>query len=354
MLIKKAKLEDCKSPGDITRGDRPTRRVGEMKVDKKRVREMQRLLTSGAAMPLKLMREAIGEGAWDSLMLDAMHKRMIKGWSAAMQELHWDKLVSQFASLSDFRTRNVIQRGTFTTLSVVPEGGDYHEVEFTDDRATYTPKKYGAIFGLSYEAMSNDDLSALGTIPQDFGGAAARTIEKYILYTIIDQNITAYDSNSLFDDTNHSNDLGSGYALNHDNLEAGIEKMMAQTDIDGNYLNVRPKYLLVSPGQYYDAMRLVRSAGRPGTGNNDINVHQGELIVISSSWITDTYWYLVADPAMMETIEAGFLGGRREPEIFEESANSGHQFSNDEKRWKCRLVFGAAPVDWRGFVRGYA
>jgi len=353
----KPKLEEFKTLKDALKGDKPSRHVGEIKMDAahaKRVNEMQKFFKMGGQLPVSAMREAIGTGAWDSIMLDAMHKRMMKGWGGALQRLHWDKLVSQQASLSDFRTRNVIQRGTFTTLSVVPEGGDYHEVEFSDDRATYTPKKYGAIFGLSYEALSNDDLSALSTIPNDFGGAAARTIEKYMIYTLLDQNADTYDGNSLFDNSNHANDLGTGKPLNHDNLEAAIEKMLVQTDIDGNYLSIPPRYLLVNPAQYYDALRLIKSEARPGTANNDINVHKGELEVIASSWVTATYWYLIADPSMCETFEVGFLGGRREPEIFEESPQAGHAFSNDERRWKCRLVFGAASVDWRGFCRGYA
>lgn len=351
MFQSKATLKTFKSAAEAIKGDRP-RKYADVQVDENAIALIEQFKALGGSMPARAMRESIGVGAWDSIMLDALHRRLLKGWASAQQRLHWNKIVSFTKNVSDFRNQYAIQVGDFTTLDEVPEKGEYHEAEFTDDRANYVVKKYGKLFGVSYETATNDDLGALGNIAQRFGGASARTIEKYLLYTLVDQNSTVYDGYSLFDSTNRaqSNKLGASKALNHDNLEAALELMANFTDIDGNFLDVEAKYLLVHPNQKYDALRLTQSVLKPGSANNDINVHAGSLEVLVSSRVTSGRWYLIADPSQIDTIEIGFLGGRQEPEVFEENMNSGHAFAYDEKRYKGRAVFGAAVTDWRGFV----
>lgn len=351
MFQSKAKFEQFATLAEAVHGDKPRKRE-PIKVDAKVMRVVESWLARGGTLPVSQIREAIGVGAWDSIMLNAMHKRLLKGWTQVMERLHWQKLVSFVKPVADFRSQYALQVGDFTTLDVVPEKGAYTDAEFTDDRASYSIQKYGKLFGMGYESMTNDDLGVLSGMVQRFGGASARTIEKYIIYTLIDQNPTAYDGYSLFDSTNRtqSNKLGSSKALAHDTLEAALELMASFTDLDGNYLDIAAKYLLVNPAQKYDARRLLNSNQKPGTGNNDINAHEGELELLVSSWVTSGQWYLVADPAQVDTIEAGFLGGRQEPEVFEENPQSGHAFAYDEKRYKGRVVFGAVPTDWRGFV----
>jgi len=349
MLIGKPTLETFDSFQAALANDRPRKRR-PVEVDPVQFARVIKAMEMGARFPLRSLREAIGTGAWDSIMLDAMHKRMIKGWDAAAQALHWRKIASTIRNVSDFRTINVIQTGDFTTLDEVPEGGDYQETEFTDDRATYTVKKYGNIFAVTYESMSNDDLGVFGKVMQRFGGAAARTVEKYLFTTLIDGNAAIYDGNNLFDSTNHGNDLGASKPLNHDNLEAAIELMLAQTDLDGNPLDLVPRYLIVHPDQKYDAMRIILSEHKPSDVAT-INVHQGELDLCVTSRITSGRWYLVADPSLIETLEIGFLGGRQEPELFEESELSDAAFDRDVKRYKARHIFGMVIPDYRGWVR---
>jgi len=311
---------------------------------------VERVLADGGQLPLAKIRESIGVGAWDSLMMDAMHKRLLKGWGAVQPAMQWRKVVSNIRSITDFRSQYAIQTGEFTTLEAVPPRAPYNEVEFTDDRISYSVAKYGQTFGLSYEAMTNDDLGAFGRIVEKFGSASQRTIEKYMFSTMLNADPTIYNGAALFAAA-HLNDLGATKPLNHDNLEAGIKLMANQTDIDGNQLDIIPRFLIVHPDDKFQAARLMKTPLRTNTANNDVNVHEGSLEVIATSRVTSGRWYLMADPAIVDTYEVGFLGGRQEPEIFEESPDSGHAFAYDDRRWKCRLVFGAAILDYRGFVR---
>lgn len=343
----KAKLDTFDTLADALKGDRKLRRKAEA-ANKAGIRLLKELNDLGATVPLQRIREAIGVGAWDSIMLDAMYKKLMMGWEGVREEFQWSK-ITQRVPVRDFRTQNAIQVGSFTKLDKVESGGEYKEAEFSDDRATYTIAKYGNIFAASYEAMTNDDLNVFGRVLQKFAVAAQQTIEDFVLDQLIDDNPTIYDDDNLFS-SDHANDLGD-YDITHDSFESACLKMLAQTDIDGNHLSLKPKYLLCNPQQKYDALRVVNTPMRPSTANNDINVHAGEVEVISSSEITSGRWYLIADPMLADTIELGFLGGREAPEFFEEAPNSGHEFAHDERRWKTRIVFGGCVKDYRPFVR---
>jgi len=353
-----AKLETFSSFAAALRGERVNqqKKLESLNIDKNKFAMVMEMLSMGGQLPLHAMREAIGTGAWDSILLDALHKRLQKGWKNVMEALHWSKIPSMRKNVVDFKSQYAIQVGDFTTLDEVPEKGDYHNTEFSDDRASYAVKKYGNIFGVSYESAVNDDLGALGSIVERFGGASARTIEKFVFETLIDDNPTVYDAEKLFTDgtgtRGQKNALGTSKALSEANLEAAIKLMRNFTDIDGNPLDMAPKYLVVHPDEEFTALRILNSVLIPGSANNDVNVLKGRLELIVTSRITTARWYVIADPAQSETIEMGFLGGRETPEIFEENADSGHSFSYDEKRYKGRVIFGGCVTDWRGFVGG--
>jgi hypothetical protein len=335
---------------EAMKGDHPVVRVGGYEIDKAKVAFVKECMAKGMKMDSKVLREEFGIGAWDNVLLDAMHKRLLKGWTNVQPMLHWRKLCSLVRGVSDFRSQYAFRLGEFTTLPVVPEGGAYHEQKPSDYKQSYAVVKYGMTFSITMEALANDDLGVFGAIPEKIGAAAARTIEAYILTSLININANTGDSTALFAAT-HANDLGATKPLNHDNLEAAIKLMLDQTDSESNPLDIQPRYLLVHPDQKYEALRLVKGMERPETANRDINVHQGELEVLSSQRVTTGRWYVIADPATIDTIEVGFLNGLEAPEIFEEAPNTGHFFAYDEKRYKGRLIFGAALLDHRGFVR---
>lgn len=299
----------------------------------------------------KLFQEALGADSFDSILIDAQHKRLMKGFRQRVSE--YAKVVNM-RDVVDFKTQNVIQVGSFADFPTVAPGSPYLDVQFSDDRATYSVAKYGGGYSFTMEAQVNDDLQALGRMGEKFGMGFQETLAKFVFYTKIDQNPSIYDGKTLFH-ADHSNDLGASKPLSHDNLEAAVKLLTAQTDLDGQPLNLRPYALIVHPNQEFEAKRLLNSEYRPGTANNDINVFRGMFPggVIVTDKVTATRYYVVADPALVDTFELGFLGGRREPELFEEAPGSGHMFEFEIKRYKGRLIFGGAHADWRWIVRGY-
>jgi hypothetical protein len=339
---------------DAMKGEPSLRRKREARpLNPEAFARIQELIANGVSLPLRYIAEAVGTGAWADLMLNQLNKSLAKGWEGAQAALQWERLISFERSVRDFRDQHALKTGGFGLLDVVPESGQYQLGEFSDERADYAVQKYGRAFAVTMEAMTNDDLGELGKVAQGLGAAAARTLDAFVLDTLIDSNPIVYTTNNLFSGP-HANDLGAALALNHDNLEGALALLRAQNDVDGNPLEIRAKYLLVPTALEFDARRLMHSLQRPGTGNNDANVHAGSLEVIPSRRLTSGAWYIVGDPAQVDTVEIGFLGGQRMPEVFEEQPNSGHEFAYDARRWKVRYIFGGAIVDYRSFVRANA
>lgn len=315
--------------------------------------------------PLSYIREAIGADAFDSLTLDRMYKQMLKGYEEYAPQ--WDKLVSKRTPVSDFHTRYSIIRSGFNRLPEVKEKEPYKEVQHSDDQINWTPAKYGALYGISWEASTYDDLGLHDSNVAELGKAASRTLDFFFFYTCLDANPTSYDgSNAIFGtigsvDGAFLNTMTTT-GLNYTNLETAYAKMLQQTQLDSsstftdtNYMPAvySPKYLIVHTSKVLTAKRLLYSPQWPGKADNDVNVLQGELEILSTPFITSTHWYLMADPNQgANTMEAGLWGGNSTPELFYEPNNTGHGFAFDEMRMKIRTVFGGGILDPRAWVGG--
>jgi len=287
-------------------------------------------------MPVVDIRESIGADAFDSITLDRMHKRLLKGYQEWTPT--WPKIVSTTTSISDFRTRYAIMHGSFGRLPQVSD-----------------------------EAQTYDDLGLLEKKVQKLGAAAARTLDYFVWYTLIDSNPTSYDGSTSFFDSSTWGNVESTAGLNYERLKHAYQLMLQQTDLDSNAAMFIPKYLVVHPAQALTARELTivvhpaqaltareltMSPLDPDTANNTKNVLQGQLEVIVTPFLTSTNWYLVADPSQADTVEIGLWHGSAEPEFFYENPDSGHAFDFDEIRMKVRLIFGGASLDPRAFVKG--
>ena len=62
--------------------------------------------------------------------------------------------------------------------------------------------------------------------------------------------------------------------------------------------------------------------------------------------ISTSTWYLIANPAQIDTIEYAYLEGQQGAYI--ETRNG---FDIDGVEIKCRLDFGAKAIDWRGLYK---
>jgi hypothetical protein len=307
-----------------------------------------------AFAPISRVSEADVTTATFSFLLGvSMNKRLLHDYQAWPAE--W-KLFCSEVPIKDFRQQDRVRLGSFGSLPVVSEDTAYATVTLTDAQASYTASKRGNIVTITRETIINDDLHAIRQIPTKLAVAAAYTLAEFV-YGFLSGNGTIYDGNALFDAVNHKN-LG-GIALSSSAVQTGVTAMREQTNFAGKRIGLRPRYLIVPPELEFTGLVIVKSAGLPGTNFNDVNPMMGYTQLIVSPQLpaagtpSNSAWYLAADPAEVDTIEIGYVGGQVNPALFiQDNPLYGLNFTQDSVSYKVRHEYGGAVMDWRGLYRG--
>lgn len=259
---------------------------------------------------------------------------------------------SRQATLPDFKQISRAQLGGAPNLKRVLEGAEYEHGTIGDGAEKYAVQKYGRIVAISWETIINDDLDALTRIPQSFGASAAE-LESDIVYAILTGNPNMADGVALFHAT-HGN-LGTAAKLadaldpTKANPLAEMRKLMTlQKGLEGQYITVRPRYLIVPPSLEEPALKIT-SANFVASKGVDQNVFGPSLVPISEPRLEDassTAWFAAAEPNTIDTIEYAYLEGHEG--VFTETKNG---FEVDGVQVKCRHVFGAKAIDGRGLFK---
>ncbi len=283
------------------------------------------------------------------LLGTSMNKRLLKDYQAWPAE--WVRFCT-IVPIRDFKQQSRVRLGAFGSLPIVAEDSAYTAISLSDSAATYVPQKRGNLVTVSREVIVNDDLQAIKQIPTKLAVAAAYTLAEFV-YGFLSNNPTIYDGNALFTNGAPHNNLGTS-ALASVAMQSGVTAMREQTNYAGKRLGLRPRYLVVPAELEWTSMVITKSAGVPGSNNNDINPMLGYVTPIVSPQLTSTtQWFLVADSREVDTIEIGFVGGQVNPALFiQDSPLLGLNFSQDAVSYKVRHEYGGAAVDYRGLYRG--
>ena len=260
---------------------------------------------------------------------------------------------SRQATLPDFKEISRVQLGGAPSLKRVVEGGEYEQGSIGEGAEKYRVHKYGRIVALTWETIVNDDLDALSRIPFAFGASAA-DLESDLVYAILTNNPAMADGKALFH-ADHGN-LASAAAALADALDptktnplAAMRKAMRlQKGIEGRYITVNPQFLIVPPSLEEVALKATNAGFVAGKGV-DINVSGVTLTPIVEPRLEDgsaTAWFGAAMPGVIDTIEYAYLEGHEG--VFTETKSG---FEVDGMQVKCRHVFGAKAIDYRGFYK---
>jgi hypothetical protein len=106
-------------------------------------------------------------------------------------------------------------------------------------------------------------------------------------------------------------------------------------------INVTPKHLVVGPELETAAERLLASIY--AATFMDANPFASKLTLMVEPRITDSSWYVFADPAVMPVLEYAYLSSAQGPQM---SSREGWDVLGME--FRVVLDFGAGAVDWRG------
>ena len=311
------------------------------------LRELYLLLTGdvemrGTFVPERVSLANVTTGTLTSVVKNALNKVLVRSFEARPQ--WWQPIVLE----EDFPTLNSvtwITLGGFADLQDVAEGDPYTELtNLTDTEEVSSWTKKGGYIGITLEMIDRDNIMAVRQIPRKLGLSAWRTLSATIadLFTA-NSGVGPYWPSSqstyrLFS-AQYAN-LGTS-ALSAESWDATVQAMFKQTEAgSGKRIGVRPKWLLVPIELEKTALTILKSAGEPGTGDNDANVRAGTFGVITVPEFTDADdWAAAADPADLPGICIGYRFGRT-PELFvADEATAGSMFTNDEMRIKARFLY---------------
>ena len=264
----------------------------------------------------------------------------------------------------DFKPINRVMLADAPALQALNEKGEYHRANLTDNNINYSLGTYGEIVALTRKVIINDDLQAFTRVPALLGVAAAQ-LESNTVWGIITSNpaaVYAGDKNStaLFH-ANHGN-LMTGAASSIDNTVQNAAPLTAlgkargamrlQKGPQGTPLNLIPRFIAVPTALETYMLQLVYP----------INIASADATKVVPEWVRSlvpvveprldaatngtTGWYLIADPAQIDTVEYCYLEGQQG--VYIETKQG---FEVDGVEIKARMDFGAAALDYRGMQK---
>jgi hypothetical protein len=154
------------------------------------------------------------------------------------------------------------------------------------------------------------------------------------------------DTNALFS-TAHGNLSTVDGAIDVTTLGAARTSMRVQTGLDGQKINVTPRYLLVPAALETDADKVVTTIVAAQVSN--VNPFTGRLTVIAEPRLdadSAAAWYLAASPEQIDIIELAMLEGQDGP-----SVESRLGWEVDGIEFKARHDVTAKVLDWRGLYK---
>ncbi len=316
--------------------------------------------------------EGITTATYPLILSDRMHKAMLREY--AQQDLQW-KLVARPVPVTDFKTWRFERFGEFPNLAVVAQNGAYLEVTDypNEEEITLQIVKRGGLANWTWEAMLNDDLTKLRSIPTKLARAAARTLNEAV-FDLILTNAVIYDGVALAA-AGHSNITASAASLA--NLQAMRRKMFLQKDLDAREAGrFTARHVFCGPSTMDALYGFIFSDGKPTLVDTDSNQAAGTARTITKEnqqipnilrakygWdLIEVPYYesvdadaytLTADPSEAEMIIVGFLNGNEEPELFVQDLDRvGTFFDKDVVTMKVRHIWKPEVGDFRGFQLG--
>lgn len=276
------------------------------------------------------------------ILANVANKSLRNGYTAAQRTF---TAFCRRTTLPDFKQASRVQLGEAPVLKEVNEHGEFTYGTIGEGREVYNLVTFGRIVAVTRQVIINDDLSAFTRIPAMMGGAAAN-LESNTIYAILTGNPLMGDGYALFS-TEHNNFQGAGSAPDVSTIGAGMVAIGSQTGLDSDdttYLNLQGRYL-IGGWQTHTVRAQYTSANFQPTGQSGVNPYTG-LIPITDARITDTSWYIAADPSQIDTIEYAYLDGQEG--VYTETRVG---FEVDGVEIKARHDFAAKAIDHRGLYR---
>lgn len=291
---------------------------------------------------MELVREALtGTGAFPGILSNVANKSMMQAYQTAPTTY---QLWTAKGSNSDFKEATRYRLGEADDLVKVNENGEFQAGTVSEGAAKTSIATYGRTFSLTRQAIINDDMGALKNLPNIYGAAARRMVNKMVYKLLLDN--PTIEGKKLFS-ADHNN-LNATTELTVAGLGAMKAAMAKQTNIGGKEkLNIQPAFLIVPVELEVQAAQLINSVVDPSKSNAAVNPFANKLTVISDPELTEANaFYLAAASGYAPTIEVTTLNGVEAPVM-----ESAVQFDTLGIKWRIYLDVGVNLLDYRGIQK---
>lgn len=291
----------------------------------------------------ELFRRAFSpDSQFGSILSDTVNKSMATAYkSQATTYQTWTRA----GSATDFKGAEVWQISEAGELEKMTQSGEFKFDEMQDTKVTKKIATFGRSFGMTRQALINDDLSILTRVPEAYVRAAGRGINKLVYATLISTG-NIYDGKALFH-ADHKN-LGTAGAINTTTLGEGKKLMRKQKNLRGKEtLNIAPRFLIVSPDKEVEAMQVLNSIADPAGANSGVaNVFRNAFDLVVDAELDGNPWYMAASANDIDTIEVSYLNGDPMPKLESQVA-----FDYLGMKWRIYIDYGVDVLDYRGLFK---
>ena len=248
-----------------------------------------------------------------NILADVANKTLRKAYEVAPQTF---LQVGRRISITDFKPLKRNQIGDAPALLKVLEHGEFTRGTIGEGKEQITLATWGRVFGITRQALINDDLDAFSRLTVMFG-RSARNMEADQFWAEFTNNAAMSDAIPLFH-ASHNNLSGTNDVISIVSIGRAAAAMRKQKSLDGvTPINVTPRYLIVPPSLEIVARQFV-SVNMQAATSGTINPFAGQLVVIVEPRLetaSATAWYITADPDQIDTVEYGFLDGEDGPVV---------------------------------------
>ena len=283
-----------------------------------------------------------GTSDFPNILRDVGNMSLSHAYEAAQSAI---KQTSREIAASNFRGLHSVRVSAGPDLEEVNEQGEFKSGTIEEGAETFAVKTYGKIFGITRQAIVNDDLDVFSNMFPLLGQGAAST-EAKLFARLLEENAglgpKLSDGKTLFHAA-HGNLAPSASALSVASLGAARVAMRRQTGIAGEAINVVPAFLVVPPELETLAEQVLTEIAASEVAN--ANPFAGKLkLLVEPRFASLTAWYLCAAPGAPDSLQHAYLDGATGPQLFTREG-----FEVDGIEYKVRMDFGAGFTDHRGW-----
>lgn len=283
-----------------------------------------------------------GTSDFPNILRDVGNMSLSNAYEASQSAI---KQTSREIAASNFRALHSVKVSAGPDLEEVNEQGEFKAGTIEEGDETFAVKTYGKIFGITRQAIVNDDLDVFSNMFPLLGQGAANT-EAKLFAGLLEENAglgpKLSDGKTLFH-ADHGNLAQASATLSVASLGTARVAMRRQTGLAGEAVNVVPTFLVVPPELETLAEQVLTEIAASEVAN--ANPFAGKLKLLVEPRLTSaSAWYVCAAPGAPDGLQHAYLDGVAGPQLFTREG-----FEVDGIEYKVRMDFGAGFTDHRGW-----